>query len=258
MNSLKIIARALQENVEFVIATVVDAQGSTPARAGFRMIVTAIKTAGTVGGGALENSVISEARSMLPLRKEARLVKMDLSELEMQCGGQVQVFLEPYYRKPSLWIFGAGHIARALTPLAVSIGFCITVVDNREGFAVKDRFPAAAVLMTKEYSDALSEMPHDGYAVIVTHGHRHDEEIVLALAHRKPPLPYIGMIGSRKKVLIPREKILKNGDKWDNIYSPIGLNIGGDSPDEIALSIAAELQGVYNKKTDLPHCRLEP
>lgn len=258
MKQMENIMKAIQSEEEFVTATIVDAQGSTPGRVGFRIIVHADRTEGTVGGGALEKTVISEARNMLSLKTASQLVKINLAELDMTCGGQVSVFFESFYGKPPLWIFGAGHIGKALAPLISSLRFRLTVVDNRNGFAVKEAFPPGTILMTKEYAAALKEVPPDAYAVIVTHGHLHDEEILRALASHEPQLPYIGMIGSRKKVLVARETLSKDGIHNDHVYAPIGLNIGGDTPEEIAISIAAEILGVYNKKTNLPHCRLAP
>ncbi|MHB8095206.1 MAG: XdhC family protein [Candidatus Aminicenantales bacterium] len=252
------IMKAIQSEEEFVTATIVDAQGSTPGRVGFRIIVHADRTEGTAGGGALEKTVIAEARNMLSLKKASRLVKIDLAELGMTCGGQVSVFFESFYGKPPLWIFGAGHIGKALAPLISSLRFHLTVVDNRNGFAVKENFPAGTTLMTGDYDAALKQVPADAFAVIVTHGHLHDEEILRALASREPQLPYIGMIGSRQKVAVAREMLLKDGIQADYVYAPIGLNIGGDTPEEIAVSIAAEILGVHHKKTNLPHCRLAP
>jgi len=256
MKQLDHIARALQSGKDFVTATIVEAQGSTPGRVGFRIVVHADRTEGTVGGGALEQKVIAEARDMLSRKKPSQLVKIDLAELDMTCGGRAGVFFEAFYGKPPLWIFGAGHIARALAPLLASIGFRITVADNREGFAVAEAFPPGTALMTGEYEAALQDVPAEAYAVIVTHGHLHDEEILHALASREPRLPYIGMIGSRQKVAVAREILSRDGIRCDHVYAPIGLNIGGDTPAEIAVSIAAEIMGVYNKKTNLPHCRL--
>lgn len=256
MQQLENIVKAVQADEEFVVATVVEAQGSTPGRAGFRMVVHADRITGTIGGGALENTVVEAARRMLDERREAGLLRLELAELGMQCGGQVQVFLEPHYRRAPLWIFGAGHIAMALTPILSAVGFRVTVVDNRPGFAVPGRFPADTTLVTGNYLEEVTRIPRDAYAVIVTHGHAHDEEILSTLVSQQPPLPYIGMIGSRRKVLVVRKKLQEAGKPCTNVYSPIGLDIGGDSPAEIALAIAAEVQGLLYKKTGLPHCRL--
>ncbi len=258
MKQIEKLVRAAASSKEFVIATIVDTEGSAPGHVGFRMLVFDDGIEGTVGGGALEQEVIEQARSMLKERTQARLFRYNLSQLEMDCGGKASVFLEPCFQKPPIWIFGAGHIARALAPIVSSFGFRLTVVDNREGFAVPERFPSGTTLLTGNYLERISDLPSFAYAVIVTHGHAHDEEIVNALAARKETLPYIGMIGSKRKVLLVLKRMAENGLSFqDNIYTPIGLKIGGDSAEEIAVSIAAEILGVYHKTPNLPHWRLD-
>lgn len=258
MKHFEELAKAMQGDEEFVVATIVGTHGSAPAKIGFRMIAFKDKAEGTVGGGALEKWVIEEARTMLKLRAGARLMSLNLSQLEMECGGAVQVFMEPIYKKPPLWIFGAGHVARALAPLITSIGFRLTVTDNREGFSIRENFPAGATLKTMQYDQAVQEVPAGSYAVIVTHGHEFDQQVLLDLAAKKPPLPYIGMIGSKKKVLATKKALIAKGvENHDNIFTPIGLSLGGDSPQEIAIAIAGEILGHLHRKTNLPHCRLE-
>lgn len=258
MKQITNIIKAMKAGEEFVIATIAGTQGSTPGRAGFRMLIFRERTEGTIGGGALENQVVKESRELLQKRQEARLLEIKLAELEMTCGGQVSVFLEPCFQRPSVWIFGAGHIARALVPLLASAGFPVTVADNRQGFATTERFPADIHLLTGEYAAAISGIPDGAFAVIVTHGHLHDEEILTALAARQPVLPYIGMIGSKTKVALARRKLAGQGITFqDHIYSPVGLNIGGDTPEEIAIAIAAEILGLYHQRENLPHCRLK-
>lgn len=259
MKLLDKIVSAVGSAEEFVVATVVDTHGSAPGQIGFRMIVLAESSQGTVGGGALEKAVIDQARTLLRERQGARTIRYDLSELKMTCGGQTAVFYEPCYKKPCLWIFGAGHIARALTPTVSGLGFRVTVLDNREGFAVPEHFPTGTALLTGDYLAAIPALPRGAYAVIVTHGHAYDEQILNALAAIDPPLPYIGMIGSRRKVTLILDKMAAGGlNRQDNIYTPIGLRIGGDSAEEIALAIAAEILGIHHQTAGLPHCRLEP
>lgn len=258
MKQIDGIVQAAASGEEFVMATIVGTEGSSPGQVGFRMIVFHDRIEGTVGGGALELQVIEQARRMLRERTGAELFRFNLTQLDMDCGGQAEVFLEPCFRKPPLWIFGAGHIARALAPIVTSFGFRLTVVDNRQGFAVPERFPEGTTLLTGNYLEKISDLPSFAYTVIVTHGHSHDEEIVNALAFRKEPLPYIGMIGSRGKVMIALKRMLEKGlTLRDNLYAPIGLKIGGDSAEEIAVSIAAEILGVYHKTPNLPHWRSE-
>jgi len=256
---LKILEQAVEkfrDGEEFAMITVVNTSGSIPAKIGARMIVNADATEGTIGGGALENSAITRARTLLSKKGKGCLVRIKSNELNMNCGGEVTLFFESFYPRPGLWIFGGGHIALELVPLANSIGFSVTVVDIRPDFANKNRFPNAFPIIPASYAEAAGKVPADSFVVILTHKHLNDEEVLLEVAGLKPPLPYIGMIGSARKVQLACEKLRAAGyEPGKNIYSPIGLDIGGGDPAEIAVSIASELLGVLHKKSGLPHCR---
>lgn len=259
MNDLKIfetVAENLNNGKDFIIATVVNTSGSAPAKTGFRMIVYPGKTEGTVGGGALENEVVRIARELHEKKGEPKLVRINVGELDMQCGGEVTLFIEPFYSKQKLWIFGGGHIASKLVPIATSIGFSVTVVDSRPEYASKSRFPEASNVLNSPYGEAAKKVPEGSFVVIVTHQHKNDQEVLREVVSLTPPLPYIGMIGSRKKVKQALEDLKSSGKApGSNIYSPVGLDVGGESPAEIAVSIASELMGVFYKKEKLPHCR---
>jgi xanthine dehydrogenase accessory factor len=250
------IAALTSTGSDFVLVTVVEVSGSVPAKVGSRMVVTADGVEGTVGGGAQENELTRQARALLMNRGQAGLVKLDISELDMHCGGEMTSFLEPFFARAELWVFGGGHVAGHLVPLAASIGFRVVVVDMRPEFANKERFPQALKTLNIPYPEAVKKIPAGSYVVILTHKHAHDQDILMAVAQIKPSLPYIGMIGSRKKVTHTFSKLKEAGiDIGENIYSPIGLDVGGGSPAEIAVSITAELLGVLHKKKHLPHCR---
>ncbi len=253
------IVRRLDKNEPFVLATVVRTMGSAPVRVGARMVVTPEGLQGTVGGGALELEVERRAKAMLTGQQPGQLVTLDLTALKMGCGGEVTLFLEPFNATRLLWIFGGGHIASALVPLAAQVGFHVTVVDNRAEFADRDRFPAAAEVIHSPYDEAAQTVADDAYAVVITHAHTHDGEILEVLTSRTPPLPYIGMIGSKRKVATIVDQLTAAGTPpGPNLYAPIGLDIGGNSPHQIALAIAAELVAVNHDKTTLAHCRTEP
>ncbi|HUT77177.1 MAG TPA: XdhC/CoxI family protein [Polyangia bacterium] len=241
---------------DLVLVTVVGVGGSVPPRVGFRMLVAAGDTEGTVGGGALELEAIRLARALLASDGGARLEHLDVSELDMACGGEVSLFLEPFRAAPALWIFGGGHVAKALVPMAAATGWRVTVVDNRPEFADLARFPGAAATISAPYDEAAPKVPAGAFAVIVTHGHAHDEMLLEAMARIKPKLPYIGMIGSSRKIAEALSRIREAGvATGSNIQAPIGLDLGGDSPGEIALCIAAQLQGLRHGKPGLPHYR---
>lgn len=257
MKLLYKIVKGVEAQEGFIITTIVDTHGSAPGHVGFRMLVFANRSEGSVGGGALEMAVQKEAREILATGKGPQIKEYDLTGLDMNCGGRAVIFFEPCRSKPPVWIFGAGHIARVLAPLVQSTGFAVTVADNRPGFAVAEYFLTDTTLLEGPYESAIAAVPDQAYVVIVTHGHSHDEEIVTGLLKRNQDLPYIGMIGSKRKVTLVLEKMVQNGlTKQENIYTPIGLKLGGDSAEEIALCIAAEILGLYHQAPGLNHCRI--
>jgi xanthine dehydrogenase accessory factor len=244
MTIFEILQVLKQRNQMAVMATVVEAGGAVPRQAGARMLVFADgEIAGTIGGGAIEKRIIEEAIALLT-SGGTRLLHYNLEEeLAMACGGTVTVFLEVLQPSLKLIVFGAGHIGQALVPLAKMLGFHVTVVDNRPEFANKERLAQADQIIAKPYANAFNELQMDNhtYSVIVTHHHRYDQEI-LEYCSRKP-FAYLGMIGSRHKVgaalarladLGVSEKIIQK------IQTPIGLDLGGQTPAEIAIAIAAE------------------
>jgi len=164
---------------------------------------------------------------------------------------QTFYFLEPVVPLPRLLIVGAGHIGQALARQAAWLDFDITVVDDRADYASEDRFPQGSALVVADIEEAVREFPvsADTYIVIVTHGHSHDAEALRACIHS--PASYIGMIGSRHKVALMRERFLREGwasdQEWDRVHTPIGLKIGSRTVEEIAVSIVAEIVQVRSR-----------
>jgi xanthine dehydrogenase accessory factor len=160
-------------------------------------------------------------------------------------------FLEPVVPLPRLLIVGAGHIGQALARQAAWLDFDVTVIDDRADYASPDRFPQGASLVVAGIEGAVREFPvsADTYIVIVTRGHSHDADALRACIHS--PAAYIGMIGSRPKVALMRERFLQAGwasaREWDRVHAPIGLKIGSRTVEEIAVSIAAELVQVRSR-----------
>jgi xanthine dehydrogenase accessory factor len=157
---------------------------------------------------------------------------------------EMEMHFEPVGPPETLYIFGAGHVAQPLARIASMIGFDLTVIDDREEFASRDRFPNADRVLVIPFEKALDELTIDerSYMVLVTRGHEYDQ--LLAAAALKTPARYIGMIGSRRKVAVVRKNLLASGlteKEIDRLHSPIGIEIGSDTPEEIAVSIAAEL-----------------
>ncbi|OGO15369.1 MAG: hypothetical protein A2Z02_06580, partial [Chloroflexi bacterium RBG_16_48_7] len=162
----------------------------------------------------------------------------------MICGGQLDVLIEPILSKDTLYLFGAGHISEVTTRIAKMLDFDVTVIDPRPDYCNRDRFPGADALLAEEYESVFSKLvvPQGSYIVIFTTGHVFDEQCLnFAITTRAS---YIGMIGSRKKAADVKERLINKGvpaDKLEKVHSPVGLEIGAETPAEIAISILAEI-----------------
>jgi xanthine dehydrogenase accessory factor len=231
--------------------TVVRSQGSTPQRAGAKMLVWADgRTLGTIGGGCYENDAFWKARESLSSGRP-QLLHYELNDDFAQengliCGGRMDVHIDPLTPSPRLFIIGAGHVGHHLARIAGDVGFRIHVVDDREKFASAERFPGAEVVV-QSIPEWLhrSDIPASAYVVVVTRGHQHDLDAMRALAARD--LKYLGLIGSRAKVARIYDALLAEGmpaECLQRVHAPIGLDIGAVTPAEIAISILAELIAV--------------
>jgi xanthine dehydrogenase accessory factor len=230
-----------------VLATVVASRGFTPRKPGARMLIAADgATVGTIGGGAIERKVLEEARALLGRGGTAYLKTHLTQELGMCCGGEMSVFLECMTAAPRLFLFGAGYIAKPLAAIAAGCGFEVEVIDARPEWAIESRFPTSRVVLRAPdaYARELETTAED-YAVIVTHDHALDQQLVQALLPR--PLRFLGMIGSvpkhRKFVLRLRARGFAEAD-IERLRTPLGLGIGAETPEEIAVSVVAELVAV--------------
>ena len=266
---LKYITADTASGLTGVLCTIIQAHGSSPREAGTSMWVTPDIVRGTVGGGVAEYEVIQKARAMLKSGDVTCIIKKNLTAEEgLACGGSIQVYLEKIGNDPELFVFGGGHVGRALAKVAVFIGFRVTVWDDRSDCITEDLFPkarrlccpleqlfleedAAASQDSAASKEAVSESRpllhfHDNvYCVAVTRGHRCDADVLRYLYGKK--LAYIGMIGSFEKNAAVVKMLADEGiDKeyLDSIYKPIGLPIRAETPEEIAISIAAELIAV--------------
>jgi xanthine dehydrogenase accessory factor len=214
------------------------------------------RTVGTIGGGCYENDAFWKAREALetrrPLVASYELTDDFAEESGLVCGGQMEVYIEPLEPTPPLYIVGAGHIAHHLAAIAAGVGFRVHVVDDREKFANAERFPDATEVVVEPIPEWLhrADIPPHAYAVIVTRGHRHDLDALRALAARD--LRDLGLIGSRAKVARIFEALLEESMPAEclrRVHAPIGLDIGAVTPQEIAVSILAELVAVKYGKT---------
>jgi xanthine dehydrogenase accessory factor len=253
------LGEALSRGEEAALVTIVSSNGSTPQRVGAKMLVFGDgRIVGTVGGGCYEHDAIGVAKQVLATRK-ARTVKYDLNddfaeETGLVCGGQMEVFIEPIEASPSVYIFGAGHVGFYLGRLIHEAGFGVHVIDDRAAFANAERFPKAVSVVVDDIPQwlARTSIPPTAYVVIVTRGHRNDLDVLREIAPRD--LRYIGLIGSRAKVARLYEAVMAEGriapEQLERIHAPIGLDIGAVTPQEIAVSIAAELIAVRRGKAE--------
>ena len=253
------LGEALSRGEEAALVTIVSSNGSTPQRVGAKMLVFGDgRIVGTVGGGCYEHDAIGKAKTVLDTRKPTT-VKYDLNddfaeETGLVCGGQMEVFIEPIEAAPAVYIFGAGHVGYYLAKMAYEAGFGVHVIDDRAAFANTERFPFAASVVVDDIPEWLARttLSATAYAVIVTRGHRNDLDALRALAPRE--LRYMGLIGSRAKVARLYDQLMTEGgvdpDRLARIHAPIGLDLGAVTPQEIAVSITAELIAVRRGKAE--------
>lgn len=234
----------LERGQRGALATVVRVSGSTPQQVGARLLLRQDGTKlGTVGGGAIE-SVVVEALERALAHGTGELLVRDLShDLGMCCGGRMEVLVEAILPTPRLWLLGAGHVAKPTAALARSVGFEVVVVDEREELNSAERFPECQLLLD-DPSDALKRQPlgERDWVLIVTHDHQLDERALESAASNQAR--YIGLVGSRRKVfrLVQRVLAKRRGDvPVERVFAPVGLDIGAITPEEIAVSIVAEL-----------------
>ncbi len=245
------------------LATIVHTNGSIPSYESSRMLVRDDGSiAGTIGGGCVEAEVWAAAKEVMHKEAPRKMVFNLNNEATYDngliCGGTLEVFVEPILPQPILYLFGGGHVSMAVARAASAAGFGISVVDDRESFANAERFPMAQDIYTS-YEDAFEKIHANAasYLVIVTRGHKEDMR-VLAWAVRTPAR-YVGMIGSKRKVLSVYKALENDGyrpEEFQRVYAPMGLEIGALAPEEIAISIVAELIAVRRNAESPAHKKL--
>jgi xanthine dehydrogenase accessory factor len=244
----KEIVRLIERGEKAALATVVGSTGSTPGKESAKMLVRADGTTlGSIGGGCTEADVWALAREVIatdrPLRRSFKLTPRMAEEGGLACGGVVEIFVEPI-GNPTVIIFGGGHIARSVAPLAQKVGLNAVVVDDREQFLNRTYFPEPAQLVVSDFATAFQKLliTENSYLVIVTRGHRYDQ-FVLGEAI-KTSASYIGLIGSKAKITrIFRALTAQGADpaRLRAVKAPIGLDLGCRMPEEIAVSIVGQL-----------------
>jgi len=267
MDIIEKIYQFIKEKIPFVIATVIEAEGSTPGKIGFKMIITSKReTFGTVGGGTIEKMVEKDALQFL-IRGMNGTKEYDLQADKetskeatgMLCGGAVKVYFEIHVPKRKIYIFGGGHVSQALERMLPMEKYSIVIIDNREQFVLQSLHPFADERVCEQYMEFLEHFEPEvsSYVVIVTHGHSFDYDVLRMIIKNDIVLKYIGMIGSKIKVKATLDKIKDEFGEvnLENLYSPIGIDLGGSSASEIALSIAAEMQALEYDR-EVPHMRI--
>lgn len=260
MDIFEEVVKLRREGRRGALATIVHTNGSIPSYESSRMLVRDDGTiSGTIGGGCVEAEVWAAAKEVIAAEMPRKMTFSLNNEANYDngliCGGTLEIFVEPILPQPVLYIFGGGHVSVALAYAANSAGFAIGVVDDRESFANRERFPMAREIFTT-FEDAFEKIQPNAatYVVIVTRGHK-DDMRVLGWAV-KTEARYIGMIGSKRKVLAVYRALEKEGadpDRFANVHAPVGLDIGALTPEEIAISITAELIGIRRGAGHLAH-----
>jgi len=240
------IVRLKKDGRASALAVIVQATGSSPQKQGAKMLVRDDgSVVGTLGGGCIEAEVIQT--SLMAIKEGAPVtVPFELTEKHggLVCGGKVLVFIEPLIPDPHLAILGAGHVGKALAKLAKFAGFRVTVTDDREEYANKERMPEADEVVVHDFGTVFSRVLVDrgSYIVIATRGHNHDLDALKAALGTE--VKYIGLLGSRRKKAVLFKALRDEGFRDEDISRvviPVGLPIGSVAPEEIAVSIMAQI-----------------
>ena len=253
---LKAVSDAVEKGIEVAVVTVLEVKGSSPGKEGSMMAVFSNGSIiGTVGGGALEYEIIQE--SLKAINKNSSCEKsFELTEtgnLHMKCGGFIRVYIKIFAKREKLLIMGGGHLGAELYTLGKFLNKYVVIFDDREEFINKERFPKADELIFGKMEETVKNYSIDenSYIIIVTRGHENDKQCLKAILDKKISPKYIGMVGSKGKVISTYKELLSEGyskEELKEIYSPIGLDISNSEPKEIALGIMAEIIAVKNKK----------
>jgi len=234
------------------IATIVQVNGSIPSFESAKILVREDGSfLGTVGGGCVEAEVWNAAREVIETEKPRHLsfsLGQDAAYDEgLICGGQLNIFVEPVIPQPRAFIFGGGHVSKGISKIATLAGFSTSIIDNREAFANAERFPEAEATYAEEYEDVFPKLAvnSSSYIIIVTRGHRDDMRVLRWAVNT--PAKYIAMIGSKRKTISVVHELEKEGvprEAFEKVFAPMGLEIGAELPEEIAISVVAEMIAV--------------
>ena len=256
------IVKLRQQGRRGAVATIVSVRGSIPSFKTAKMLVRDDGSIyGTIGGGCVEAEVWQAAREVMEAEKP-RTLTFNLNhdpkyDTGLLCGGTLDIFIEPVLPPALLYIFGAGHVAVYLYKVAQNAGFDVTVIDDREAYANRERFPTAQDVIAEDFNQAMTRLnpSESSYIVIVTRGHRDDMRCLRWAVQTQAR--YIGMIGSKRKTIAIYKELQKEGlppELFKRVHAPVGLDIGAVTPEEISVAITAELIAIRrHAERALPH-----
>lgn len=259
MNAIDIVKEqvlAYENGIDHAVVTIVHSDGSTPRTNGKMIVFSNGATKGTIGGGEVERMAVMDALQCV--REGSNTFKSydltsPVSETGMACGGKISVMIEAFSARPVLVMCGAGHVGGAVLRLASFVGFDTILIDDRDEAVIGDKIAGAdRFIKVNDFEEDIKEVDiaPGAHFVIATHGHIHDGD-ALAAALTKDAA-YLGMIGSSKKIEVLFGRLREKGvsqKELDKVFTPIGLDIGGETPEEIAVSIIAEILMVKNGRT---------
>ncbi len=252
MELLSIIKNQLMEDKKVCYAFIIEQEGSTPRGVGTSMVIKENgEILGTVGGGSVEFETIAAAKKCIA-EETSETISFDVfvkDGVEKSCTGKLKIFLKTYIPQKKLIIAGAGHVGYFLYKFAVLVGFSVYVFDDREELLTKERYTNATKLIYGSISDNIKnyDLDKNSYVVIASGSTKSDENILKNVITKDTA--YVGMLGSKKKVSTIRDSLLSQNideDYFKKIYAPIGIGIGGETPEEVALSILSEIILVKN------------
>ena len=261
MDVFEEIVRLRREGRRGALATIINVRGSIPSFQSAKMLVRDDGSIlGTIGGGCVEAEVWQAAREVMESEKP-RTLTFNLNQnpkydTGLVCGGTLDIFIEPVLPPALLYIFGAGHVAVNLYKVSKDAGFDVIVVDDREAYANRERFPEAREVIADDFEQATARLtPNESsYIVIVTRGHRDDMRVLRWAVQTQAR--YIGMIGSKRKTIAIFKELQSEGlpaHLFERLHAPVGLDIGAITPEEIAVAITAELIAVRRRAERAPH-----
>jgi xanthine dehydrogenase accessory factor len=231
------------------VATIVQVNGSIPSYESAKMLVREDGSMlGTIGGGCVEAEVWNAARDVIETEKPRHLsfsLGQDAAyDNGLICGGQLNIFVEPVTPQPTAYIFGGGHVSKSISKISSMAGFATVVIDDREAFSNPQRFPEADATYSEPYEEVFPKLAvtSSSYLVIVTRGHRDDMRVLRWAV--TTDARYIAMIGSKRKTISVVHELEKEGfarEMFSKVFAPMGLEIGAETPEEIAISVVAEM-----------------